>query len=36
MPEAPRSELMAGYRVLDLSDEKGMLCGKCSPIWALR
>ena len=28
MPEAPRSELMAGYRVLDLSDEKGMLCGK--------
>ena len=23
-----RSALMAGYRVLDLSDEKGMLCGK--------
>lgn len=28
-PNGPvRSALMAGYRVLDLSDEKGMLCGK--------
>jgi len=25
---AQRSTLMAGYRMLDLSDEKGMLCGK--------
>jgi len=25
---AQRSALMAGYRMLDLSDEKGMLCGK--------
>jgi len=25
---AQRSRLMAGYRMLDLSDEKGMLCGK--------
>ncbi|MBI3303863.1 MAG: CoA transferase [Deltaproteobacteria bacterium] len=25
---AQRSVLMAGYRMLDLSDEKGMLCGK--------
>ena len=25
---ARRSDLMAGYRVLDLSDERGMLCGK--------